>query len=92
MTNTQTDLRPIHVIARETVLHLRGLKPDHMARWAGLAQAEPLMHVAPGDTHFGDDRVDMIIAYLLGNISGWRGEDAKRIRAEWKAWSKALKR
>lgn len=81
---TQTALRPIHEVAQETVYFLRGLKPEHMARWAGLAQAEPLMSVRPGDAYFGDDRVDYVIACLLGNISGWRGEDAKRIRAEWK--------
>lgn len=90
MTQTQT-LRPIHEIAYETVIFLQSLPETHMARWAGMAQAGPLTTVLPGDTHFGDDRVDYIIACLLGNISGWRGDDARRIKAEWKAWSKALK-
>ncbi len=86
-----SDLRPIHEVAYETVLHLRSLPGTHMARWAGLAQAVPLKSVMPGDTHYGCDRVDMVIAGLLGNISGWRGEDAKRIRAEWKAHLKSFK-
>lgn len=89
MTDT---LRPIHVIAAEMVPMLLALPESHMARWAGLAQAAPLRTVAPGETHYGDDRVDMVIACLLGNISGWRGDDAKRIRAEWKAWLAAFKK
>jgi hypothetical protein len=32
------------------------------------------------------------VACLLGNISGWRGEDAKRIRAELKAHLAQAKR
>lgn len=87
-----SDLRPIHEVAAETCDHLVALKPDHMARWAGLAQAIPLATVRPGDTHYGDDRVDYVIACLLGNISGWRGEDAKRIRAEWKAHLASFKK
>lgn len=91
MTTTET-LRPIREVAQETVYFLRGLPETHMARWAGLAQAEPLTTVYPGDSHYGDDRVDYIIACLLGNISGWRGPDAKRIRAEWKAHLASFKR
>lgn len=89
MANT---LRPIHEVAQETRYFLAGLPETHMARWAGMAQAVPLCSVRPGDLYYGDDRVDYVIACLLGNITGWRGEDAKRIRAEWKAHLASFKK
>jgi hypothetical protein len=36
------------------------------------------------DDHFGMDRGDMIVRYFLGNATTWRGETARRIKAELK--------
>lgn len=84
MTNTTT-LRPLHAIGREMVPLLRALPESHMARWAGLAQAEPICSLSTIHDAYGADSGQYVVACLLGNITGWRGEDAKRIRTELKA-------
>jgi hypothetical protein len=81
---TQT-LRPLSAIGAEMVPLLRALPESHMARWAGLAQAVPLCSLDTIHDSYGDDSAEYVVACLLGNISGWRGDDAKRIRAELKA-------
>lgn len=80
-----SDLRPLSAIGREMVPLLRALPESHMARWAGLAQAEPLRSLETIHDNYYDDSAEYVVACLLGNITGWRGEDAKRIRAELKA-------
>lgn len=35
--------------------------------------------------HFMLDSADSIVRYFLANATGWRGEDAKRVKAELKA-------
>lgn len=89
MTNT---LRPLSAIAREMVPLLRALPESHMARWAGLAQAVPLLSLESIHDDYYSDSGQYVVACLLGNISGWRGEDAKRIRTELKAHLAQAKR
>lgn len=78
-------LRPLYVIAEEMVPLLRALPETHMARWAGLAQAVPCMSLNTIHDNYFEDSGQYVVACLLGNITGWRGEDAKRIRTELKA-------
>lgn len=78
-------LRPLSEIGREMVPLLRALPEGHMARWAGLAQAEPLCSLDNINDSYYSDSAEYVVACLLGNITGWRGEDAKRIRTELKA-------
>lgn len=40
------------------------------------------------DDSFGYDSADSIVRYFLSNASGWRGEDARRIKAELKGMLK----
>lgn len=77
-------MRSLAAIGREMVPLLRALPENHMARWAGLAQAVPLCALEKITDSYGDDSGEYVVACLLGNISGWRGDDAKRIRAELK--------
>ena len=81
MTNT---LRPLSAIGREMVPLLRALPDSHMAKWAGLAQAVPLCSLETIKDDYYSDSGQYVVACLLGNISGWRGDDAKRIRNELK--------
>lgn len=37
---------------------------------------------------YGADRGDMIVRYFLSNATGWKGEVAKRVKAELKAMVK----
>ncbi len=85
-------LRPLNQIGREMVPLLRALPESHMARWAGLAQAEPLRSLETIHDNYFEDSAQYVVACLLGNISGWRGDDAKRIRAELKAHLASAKR
>ena len=34
------------------------------------------------DSKFGHDDGDSVVRYFLSNSSGWRGETAKRVKAE----------
>lgn len=68
--------RPVHEIAREI-----------RADWVNVNYgAEPYLR-AMGSLHevedgYGADRGADIIRYFLGNASSWRGETARRIKAE----------
>lgn len=85
-------LRPLSEIGREMVPLLEALPESHMARWAGLAQARPICTMSTVRDNYYEDRGDYVVACLLGNISGWRGPDAKRIRQELKDHLKAGKK
>lgn len=91
MTQTQT-LRPLSAIGAEMVPLLRALPESHMARWAGLAQAVPICSLDKITDNYFEDSAQYVVACLLGNITGWRGEDAKRIRTELKAHLAQAKR
>lgn len=85
-------LRPLHTIGREMVPLLAALPESHMARWAGMEQARCLLHMETAKDDFGYDSGTYVLACLLGNITGWRGEDAKRIRQELKDHLAAAKK
>lgn len=80
-----SNLRPLSAIGREMVPLLRALPETHQARWAGLAQAVPICSLETCKDDYYSDSGSYVVACLLGNITGWRGEDAKRIRTELKA-------
>lgn len=80
-----TTVRPLHVIGMELLGHLRKLPESHMGYWAGIPYSRPLIYLQDTNDVYGADSADSIIRYALGNLSSWRGEDAKRIRAELKA-------
>lgn len=72
-------VRPLHEIAR-----------DISFTWAKLSPyAKPYVDAMRGlrdinDTYYSDD-ARSIVLYFLSNAGSWRGDDAKRIKAELKA-------
>jgi hypothetical protein len=76
--------RPLHVIADDIHDHwerpfLAG--PEHPARPYILA----MYRLNTMDDMYGhDDAVDIVMRFL-SNATGWRGEDARRIKAELKS-------
>ena len=54
--------------------------------------AKPYLSAMAGldsiDDHYGYDDARSIVLYFLSNASSWRGENAKRIKAELKALAK----
>jgi hypothetical protein len=87
-----TTLRPLHEIGRELCILLPALPETNMARWAGMAQAEPLCSLTTIHDNYYSDSAEYVVACLLGNITGWRGEHAKRIRQELKDHLAQVKR
>jgi hypothetical protein len=70
--------RPLHVIAKEIRDKWHGMyygaEPYVSAMWEMTDINEP----------YYNDTAKSIVLYFLANASTWRGEDAKRIKAELK--------
>jgi hypothetical protein len=79
-------VRPLHIIANDIGVHWSNVnfaaKPylDAMAVLSGMNGV------------YGWDSAQSIVSYFLSNANSWRGEDAKRIKAELKAMLKAMVR
>lgn len=71
-------MRKINAIAREIETVWNKVAPEARPYLDAMHCLE-----APGD-YYGADSATGIIAYFLGNATGWRGEDARRIKAELK--------
>lgn len=74
--------RPLSEIAREA-LGCDTLKGNARA-WAG-AYLEPMTTLDTVHDTYGMDSGRSIVMYALSNLSAWRGDDARRIKAELKA-------
>ena len=72
-------VRPLHLIAREIEATWPKVnyaaKPYLQALW-GLTSVKDNYYYDPGDS---------IVIYFLSNATTWRGDDARRIKAELKA-------
>lgn len=77
--STTTTVRPIYEIAQEID---RTWKNVYFGAVPYLAAMHSLDSIR--DWYF-DDPAKHIIVYFLSNASNWRGEDARRIKAELKA-------
>lgn len=80
-----TTTRPLYEIAAE-------IRKDWPVAWreshpAG-AYLIPMSTLDKVTEHYGFDSGKSIVNYFLANASGWRGETAKRIKAELKAMVK----
>jgi hypothetical protein len=80
--NTTTTTRPLYVIADE----IRRTWPKV---WFGAVPYLDAMGQlnAITDRYYADD-ADSIVRYFLSNATTWRGEDARRIKAELKGMLK----
>lgn len=74
--------RPIREIAREIS---RKWIPVNYAAFPYLQAMFCLENI---NDNYGLDSGDSIVRYFLGNAQGWRGDDAKRIKAELKSMLK----
>lgn len=78
MTNT-TEVRPLNVIARE-------IKKDWQKMYFGAVPYwEAMTTLNSIKDNYGMDSGKSIVLYFLSNASGWRGEVAKRVKAELKS-------
>ena len=71
-----TEHRQLSTIARE----IRGAWPK--VNYAAEPYLRAMASLGSITDRYGCDPADMIVRYFLGNARGWRGAEAKRIKAE----------
>lgn len=78
---TTTEARPLYEIAK-----------DIAANWHPSPAAWPywdaMRHLQSVDDFYFEDSAKSVVLYFLSNAKTWRGEDARRIKAELKAMVK----
>ena len=78
MTAIAVHPRPLHAIAAE-------IRADWGTPWFG---AEPYLDamgcLTDMDSMFGLDDADTVVRYFLSNAKTWKGETARRVKAELK--------
>ncbi len=73
--------RPLYEIARE-------IREDAKGRafwWKAEPYVSAMSNLDKITDDYGYDSADGIVRYALSNLTGWRGETAKRVKAELKA-------
>lgn len=77
------NVRPLSTIAAEVRRTWPKVSPYAKPYLDAMAQLNSL-----NDSYYADD-AQSVVLYFLSNAASWRGEDAKRIKAELKAMLKA---
>ena len=75
----KTEARPLHVIARD----IENTWPA--VNYAARPYLDAMRELDAITDNYYLDTARSIVAYFLGNARSWRGEDARRIKAELKA-------
>lgn len=82
MAKTTTNARPLYEIAND-------IKKDWKnVNFAAKPYLEAMSTLTSIDDNYMFDSAKSIVIYFLSNAGSWRGETAKRIKAELKAMSK----
>ena len=71
-----TEIRPLHVIADEIV---REWKQPY---FGAVPYIEAMRYLNKITDKYGYDSAERIVAYFLSNAKTWKGETARRIKAE----------
>lgn len=79
-----SELRPINKIAAEIITIWRDRPPSPATRIHAFPYVQAMLDIRTCKDMYGLEYGDMIVAYALNNLSHWRGEDARRIKAELK--------
>ena len=77
-----TTTRPIKDIAREICIDW------HPANYAAVPYLEAMLNLRSIDDNYWDDTGRSVVTYFLSNASTWRGDTARRVKAELKAMLK----
>lgn len=78
-----TEQRPLHVIARE-------ISTDWKKPYFGaVPYLDAMRQLNSIHGEFYNDSAKSVVAYFLANANTWRGETARRVKAELKALLKA---
>ena len=79
MAKTQTATRPIHEIAEEILVTWKHVN------YAAKPYLFAMFDLNDRYSRFGQDDAESIVLYFLSNAHSFRGEDARRLKAELKA-------
>lgn len=80
MNDTTTTVRPLHAIAWDIIDVVAG-----NPRTYAMPYLSALTACATVEDRYGMDTADSLIRYALSNLTSWRGEDARRLKAELKS-------
>jgi len=76
--------RPLHVIARDIVRHWPNVN------YAAKPYLGAMRYLNSTSDTYGEDSAYSVVAYFLSNATGWRGPEAKAIKAELNAMLKTF--
>lgn len=78
-TKTKPTVRPLHVIAADIRAHWKKVN------FAAVPYLDAMRQLESIDDDYGYDPARSVVNYFLSNARSWRGDDARRIKAELKA-------
>ena len=78
----ESTTRPLHVIAREII------RTWPKPYFGAVPYLQAMRTMGSVSDSYGMDSGRSIVAYFLSNASTWRGDDARRLKAELKAMIK----
>ena len=81
-TKTKTTARPLYEIAREIRQNWKKSISGTDLNYAAKPYLEAMESLDKISDRYIMDSASSIVAYFLGNASTWRGETAKRVKAE----------
>lgn len=79
METTANTTRPLYTIAREI------LADWQRPYFGAVPYVQAMAHLASAADQYGLDDGRSVVRYFLANASTWRGETAKRVKAELRA-------
>lgn len=75
-------MRPIHVIAAEIMANWKKVN------YAAQPYLQAMFSLSSPKDHYGLDTAESVVTYFLSNATSWRGDVAKRVKAELRAMFK----
>jgi hypothetical protein len=81
-TKTATAVRPLYEIAREIRQNWKKNISGTDLNYAARPYLEAMESLDKINDNYGWDSGKSIVAYFLGNANSWRGDTAKRVKAE----------
>lgn len=82
--------RPIYAIASE-IYNLKAQWPEGQISIPANAYLKPMLSLDKITDYYDQDSGESVVAYFLSNAKVWKGEDARRIKAELNAILKSVK-
>lgn len=85
---TDTNVRPLHAIALDIASTWKDKNGRSAINYGAVPYLSAMGSLVGIDDRYGMEDARSIVLYFLSNATTWRGEDARRIKAELKAMLK----